>query len=131
MNLPSVKTLETLTSRYCRAESKAGAKQLRRILEIRTREALETALDSEEYPVTRKWYYSCYNPMALQTAKLSMADEVLGTYGVEYIRSGKGAKSPGVEYCNTGDSYAPTLMWTRGRYIVSDWGSIVERGDYE
>lgn len=130
-NLPSVKTLAQIMSRYCRIEANEGARIARRILETRSREALETMLDSGEYPVTRSWYFACYHPLPLQTVKLSMVSELTHGYGVEYIPAGRGAKSPSIEYVNHGDTYAATLMWTRGRYIVGDWGSIVERGNYD
>jgi hypothetical protein len=131
--LPSIKTLSLI----------AGiehARELRAILEVATREELETILeqgtndigDNGPYPVTRAWYRQCFNPLQLTTAKLSIADEILGTHGVEYIPAGKGRKSPAVEYCNTGDSYALTLCYISGQgYRVTSWGDIVERGNYE
>ena len=49
---------------------------------------------------------------------------------MEYIRAGRGRRSPAIGYCNAGDTYAPTLLRVDGAYRVGDWGSIVERGNY-
>lgn len=124
-NLPSVKTLETLTG------DRDAAKLIRAVLEIRTRTQLETMLETGKFPVTFEWYRMCYHPMDFQTAKLSMCSEHIGRgHGVEYIERGRGNKSPAIEYVNTGDSYNVTLMAVRGSYRVGCWGDIVERGNY-
>ncbi len=131
-NLPSVKTLATIANER--------ARELRKVLEITKRSELEALLElpadgggefSIRYPVTRAWYRSCLNPMGFTTAKLSIAGEIIGTYGVEYIERGSNAKSPCIEYCNAGDTYAATLMYVSGKgYRVGCWGDIVERGNY-
>ena len=121
-NLPSIKTLRTIAG--------DRAAELRRVLEC-NRAALETLLDSGKYPVTAAWYKSCYHPLDVSTAKLSIASEITECHGVEYIEAGRGAKSPTIEYVNAGDPYITTLMWTRGRYCIGCWGDIVERGNYD
>jgi hypothetical protein len=73
----------------------------------------------------------CYNQPPLQLVKLTAIDSILHTYGVERIPHGHGANSPAIEYCNTGDSYALTVLWCGGRYRVASWGDIVERGNYD
>jgi hypothetical protein len=122
-NLPSIKTLREI------ANERAG--ELRTVLATTSRSKLEKLLDSGKYPVTASWYRKCPHPMAMNTAKLSVASEITKCHGVEFIPHGKNAKSPSIEYVNAGDSYATTLMWTRGRYVVCCWGDIVERGDYD
>ena len=122
MILPSIKTLRTIAG--------DRAAELRRALEC-NRAALESLLDSGNYPVTAAWYRDCHHPMPLNTTKLSIASEITGACGVEYIPAGRGAKSPSIEYANAGDTYAKTLMWTGGRYRVGCWGDIVERGNYD
>lgn len=122
-NLPSVKTLATIAHER--------ARELRAVLEVTKRSDLETLLASGKYPVTDEWYRRCLHPMSFGTAKLSIADEILNTSGVEYIPAGSNAKSPAIEYCNAGDTYASTLMYVSGRgYRVGCWGDIVERGNY-
>lgn len=119
--LPSIKTLREIAG--------DRAAELRKVLEITRRSELEAIL--EKYPITNAWYGLCYHPIAMQTAKLSIASEITECYGVEFIPAGRGAKSPSIKYVNAGDTYETTLMWTRGRYIVGCWGDIVERGNYE
>lgn len=54
----------------------------------------------------------------------------LGTFGVEHIAAGRNAKSPAIDYLNTGDSYELTILYIRGRFRVGCWGDIVETGNY-
>lgn len=62
---------------------------------------------------------------------MRVIDEILGTHGVEYIPAGHNAKSPGINYCNTGDSYGTTVLLVRGKFRVGSWADIVERGNYD
>jgi len=60
---------------------------------------------------------------------MTAIDAELENYGCEYVK-GTG-KSLSFEYSNTGDSYDATIIrFSNGRYIVSSWGDIVERGNY-
>jgi len=69
---------------------------------------------------------------SIRSNAMSLIDEVLGTYGVEYIPAGHNNKSPSITYCNTGDAYKPTVMllddW---KWAVGSWRDIVERGNYD
>lgn len=128
--LPSVKTLTVI------AHDRAG--ELRKVLETTTRSEIEALLELDadgkcKYPVTRKWYYSCYNPMDLPTAKMSIADEIIETHGVEHIPRGRNSNSPSIDYCNAGDPYVTTLLYfpATGTFRVDCWGDTVERGNYE
>ena len=123
MNIPSTTKLQTIAGER--------AEELRAILSIANRDELESALNTGKYPVTRSWYESCYHPLELRTTKLSIASEIMGCYGVEYIPAGKGKRSPSIEYVNAGDGYIPTLMRVNGDYKVGCWGDIVERGNYQ
>ena len=64
-----------------------------------------------------------------------------GCHGAEFIPPGR-ARSPSIEYVNTGDTYTPTILYIggvaddgrptgRGRWSVGSWGAIVERGRYD
>ena len=77
------------------------------------------------------WIESCYHAPRYHDVKMQMLDIAARTFGVEYIRPGAGAKSPAIEYLNTGDTYTTTLLFIRGKYRVGNWGDIVERGNYE
>lgn len=63
--------------------------------------------------------------------RMERIDEILGTFGVEYIPAGRNAKSPAFHYCNAGDTYATTILEVNGRFRIGCWGDIVERGNYE
>jgi hypothetical protein len=54
-------------------------------------------------------------------------DEVLGTYGVEAIVP-DGDWRAAASYCNTGDTYAPTILYCHrdSEYMVTSWGDYVE-----
>lgn len=115
MNLPSIKTLD-------RAFPGKG-RELRKLLEspaaVRAHPAA-IALDKQ-----------CHNPPSLTMLRLAALDAVAETYGAEYVPPGNNARSPGFEYLNTGDTYCATIIrLNSGRYIVSSWGDIVERGNY-
>jgi len=71
--------------------------------------------------------------------RLEAIDKLLGTYGTESIQ---GDWQNGywcdivAAYCNTGDTYAVTVIhtrtgscWEQGRFIVSTMGDFVERND--
>ena len=61
----------------------------------------------------------CYNRPSLTDLRLTVIDSLLETYGVE--------GDDNLEWCNTGDTYATTVCFFRGRFVVSSWGDIVER----
>jgi hypothetical protein len=71
--------------------------------------------------------------------RLEAIDKLLGTFGTEAIRGDwqNGYWCDIVAcYCNTGDSYATTVIQVRGehsfqssRFIVSSWGDWVERNE--
>lgn len=72
--------------------------------------------------------------------RLEAIDKFLGTFGTEAIR---GEWQNGywcdivAAYCNTGDTYALTVLHVRGegswneqgRFIISSWGDWVERNE--
>ena len=72
----------------------------------------------------------------------SISATLPGCYGAELIPPGRGARSPSIEYANTGETYTPTILYIdgvdesgrptgRGRWAVGSWGDIVERGNYD
>lgn len=61
---------------------------------------------------------------------LSVSD-IIGGFGVEHIPAGRGSKSPSITYVNMGDTYDTTLLYVNGKFRIGDWGSIVERGNYD
>jgi hypothetical protein len=123
-NLPSVKTLRKIVG-----DSPEKARLLRKVLEARNGEDLNALGDN--FPHTDAYIRACFNPPSVHVIQMEMADEVVGTYGVEYIPKGRNERSPAIEYLNTGDTYGLTLLFVDGRYRVGSWGDLVERGDYE
>ncbi len=62
---------------------------------------------------------------------LSEIDQLLGTHGIEYVRTDNGRW--GAYYANSGDSYGPTVMIqtrpSRSILVGRNWGDYVERYD--
>jgi hypothetical protein len=62
---------------------------------------------------------------------LEQADKILGTYGVEYVRSRQDSiwTPYGLEYLNTGDLYDPTLIFNHdsGRFCIAAPADFIER----
>lgn len=84
-------------------------------------------------PHTLKWIASCYHEPREREKVMAAINELLGCHGVEAIESpgGDSFEKPLMEYCNTGDSYCPTVVrdHCRGRWLVCGWADWVE--DYE
>jgi hypothetical protein len=53
-------------------------------------------------------------------------DSIIGTYGVEHLGMHKRAHEH-VYYCNSGDTYATTVLFTGLRMYVGCYGDLVER----
>jgi hypothetical protein len=64
-------------------------------------------------------------------AALKRMNDVLETFGVEYIQSSQDTQygSEGLSYLNTGGPYVPTVIYDhgKGKWIIGAWGDIVER----
>lgn len=72
-----------------------------------------------------------YHGQKAYRLKLEALNQILDLHGVEYVPKGSNSRSPGFEYLNTGDSYAPTLVRIDGgKYRICSWGDLVERGSY-
>jgi hypothetical protein len=85
----------------------------------------------EHSSATEQWVEQCYNRPSNHELKMSAINDLLEMFGVEYMPEGKNAKSPAFEYCNAGDTYATTVIFINGRYVIGCWGDIVERGNYD
>lgn len=105
--LPAVKTLRHVFG--------DNAKRAREVLEMD-----RCQLDALPTPAMLA---HTYNPPATSHLRLCILDGLAGTHGVESFET----KYGWCDYLNTGDSYAPTLVWFRGRYQVASWGDIAER----
>ena len=72
---------------------------------------------------------NCYHRPTKHDLIAAALNQVLGTYGVEAIAADdcNVFAPPAIEYLNTGDTYALTLVYVRGKWKVSSWGDEVER----
>lgn len=87
-----------------------------------------------ECPETQAYVRQCYNdPFDSHTWRVTMAlhaiDRVLGTLGVEPLGEVNVRNGPPYEFCNTGDTYATTLIYKRDTdtLFIGNWGDLVER----
>lgn len=114
--LPSIKTLNTAFPGH-------GAAM---------RKLLESPNAVYAHPVAERLERQSYAPVKLSALRLAALNAEAGTFGVEYVPPGHNQRSPGFHYLNTGETYAPTLVrYNSGRYAVTSWGDIVERGRYD
>ena len=78
----------------------------------------------------RQMHASPYDSaMWRRTVVLHAINHLLNTYGVEPLGPVSMREGPPYEYCNTGDTYAITLVYQRkhDRLILASWGDIAER----
>lgn len=86
-------------------------------------------LDPRTVPAAQQLERQCYNPPGRHYLTMTALDSLLGTHGVEHLGDVDMRDGPPVEYLNTGDTYAPTLVWYRssGRFYIRSWGDVAER----
>ena len=108
MNYPSVKRI----AQVCNVDTETAYK---------VRKVMDGRLSPDTVPATQAWLDQCYNRPRVHELKMHAIDVLLGNYGVEYAAGIK------LEYSNTGDSYAGTVLFRNGRYSVGSWGDIAER----
>ncbi len=65
----------------------------------------------------------CYHSPSTPDVRLHCLDALLETFGVEAFQTRNGTW---VEYLNTGDTYAPTIVRMNGNYRIASWGDIAE-----
>ncbi len=91
--------------------------------------------DIGAFPQTEAWVQACYHRPPWWDVALHAIDEALGTHGIEGWSEPDDVSRPDrtVSYCNTGDSYAPTValltepaMWgTRVRWYLGSYEGLV------
>lgn len=110
MRLPSIKTLSDVFS---------DPKKARKILEMSRAELIENC------PAAAERDRTSHHPHKTYVLRMEALNEIEpGLYGVESFQTRNGEY---VEYLNTGDTYATTLIYFRGRYSVGSWGYIAEK----
>jgi hypothetical protein len=93
-----------------------NAKQAKAVLVMTRSELLEI-------PAAAARDAECYHRPATSDLRLTVLNDLAGTYGVEAFETDKGW----CEYLNAGDTYAATLVRFNGKYRVACWGDIAER----
>ena len=93
---------------------------------------IKGTVDPETVEATEGWVRQCHHRPPDSDLILHAIDATLNTHGVEYIGGGPQDTwdwRPDYEYCNTGDSYAATIIRNNetGAYFIGDWGTIAER----
>jgi len=126
MNFPSVKKILTIPK-----VEKHTAEKVRCCMLAETRDALIDLAEIYGCAKTIKRVNSCYNPPRSHEVAMAMIDELLETCGVEAFQLDESDESGSydnyVSYCNTGDTYAPTVCYHAGRYYVASWGDLAEK----
>ena len=108
--LPSVKTLREVFA--------DKAPEARRILEA-------SRAELEAMPAGAARVAECFNAPSTSDIRLHCLDALdSGLFGAESFQTKRGEWCT---YLNAGDTYAPTLIFFRGRYRVACWGDIAER----
>lgn len=128
---PSIKTLTS----SLKDVDVARAKLIRTAIKIESYEDLGSFAD-KHCPKTTAWFQQCFNSPNKGDVRAHILDELLGTFGVEYLFKGSDGlrcdpesqhDSPICTYLNAGDTYATTLLKYRGRWQVGCWGDIAEK----
>lgn len=108
MRLPSVKTLSAVFT---------DPTQARAILEM-------THVQLRELPAGAARIHECHHAPKWWDVRMHCLNAIDdGLHGLESVQSVNGAYA---EYLNTGDTYAPTLIYWRGAYRVQSIGDFIE-----
>jgi hypothetical protein len=84
-----------------------------------------------EHPAAQRRERECYHPPSNHDLLMAALDSLLGTHGCESIGECDTTQGPPIEYLNTGDSYAATLVYYRDtdRFKVESYADAVERAE--
>lgn len=118
-------------SRFPRAPT---AKRIARVLGIDADKAriIRGLMDGSTDPLTYKsadrYSRACYSRPDDELVALYAIDEVLGTCGIDGFCDQETGRR-GLSYCNTGDTYAPTVLlyYPSGAFDLGCWGDVAER----
>lgn len=109
MKFPSLKTLSRIHD--------ADHKEMRRIGKLSRAKLIETC------PAAFERDRASYRTHKTYVLRMEALDAAARTYGVESAQSTNGEY---VEYLNTGETYADTIIYWRGNYRVQSFGDFVE-----
>lgn len=105
---PSIATL--------RRVDESRAEEMRRVFCMTRAELAKT-------PAGARRIAECYNPPKTWDIRLTALNDAAGLHGVESVEHVSGDFA---SYLNTGETYAETVIYWRGRYRVQSLGDFVE-----
>lgn len=84
--------------------------------------------DLDSMPAVSELRRQCYNEPSKHHKVMTALDSLFDTCGVEHIGEVHMHDGPPIEYLNTGDSYAATVVWYRdlGKFRVQCYADAVE-----
>lgn len=98
------------------------AKQIRAIWCYLSREELLA-----QHERAASYARQCHNePSTIHLRRIAI-DALIDTCGVEYLGKTRRSDDP-VYYCNAGDTYATTIIFSGPHLRVGCWGDLIERG---
>lgn len=101
----------------------AGRKNVTKALKV-----LRGTLSPDTVAETQEWIRRCYHRPDDISLTLHACDALLGTHGVEGLGPVSVRHGALVQYLNTGDTYAATLVYYRGRSALRCW-AVASMGD--
>jgi hypothetical protein len=82
----------------------------------------------KRWPKTVKTVRCCYNRPFVSEIQMLMMDEVIDTFGVEFIDGAELKSGRDISYLNTGDTYDNTVIlyeYTQ-TFTIAAWGDLVK-----
>ena len=110
---PSIKTIQTRL-------------HLDRQIAIVVRGVLDGSISYHKIPGVSEWYRRFHHPPKTYQCKLEAINELIGGHGVEGFPDPDDMTASGLEYVNMGDTYTTTVVYWKGRYMITTWGDVVE-----
>src|SRR5690606_2822655 len=97
------------------------AKLVRAVWRAKSRDEIIAAC-----PESANYGRSFYNRPTLRACKRDAVNRLIGTHGVEYLGVSRRSGND-VYYCNAGDGYATTVIFSGNTLRVGCWADMVER----
>lgn len=108
MRMPSLKSLQQIHD--------ADHREMRKILLMDRADLLKTEAGDNR----RR---ECFSPPDTDSLRMYVLEAAANTHGIESVVASNGWWA---DYLNTGDSYAPTVIYWNGRYRVQSLGDFIE-----
>jgi hypothetical protein len=81
----------------------------------------------DQFPRVREYVSSCFNPPGTRLLRRMAIDSLIETHGVEYLGTHR-RSGDHVYYCNSGDTYDATIVFSGDCLRVACYGDLIERG---